>query len=425
MQPNLEALEKQHQAYIDARVNLDLTRGKPSAEQLKLSDALLDTIDADVASGNNSEKTDLRNYGGVSGLKESKTWFANLCGIPKEDAIENIFVGGNSSLSLMHFSLWLAYFLGIKPEDKSWQQEAIEQGEKIKMLCPVPGYDRHFSLCEEIGIEMIPVRLTGEGPDMDQVRGIVKNDPLVKGIWCVPRFSNPTGEVYSEDTVAEIAKLASIAGDNFLVFWDNAYSVHTLSGDASPIADIFAAANTANCENNILQFASTSKITYAGSGIAALASSADNIAAFEKHFGFSSIGPDKINQLRHLLFLPTAEALESHMEKHAELLKPKFDLVDDILEEELGKTGLGIWTKPQGGYFISFDSQRGQAQEIVALAAEAGVKLTPAGSAFPYKNDPENKNIRLAPSFPKIEELKQAMMIFSNCVKLAHARENS
>lgn len=422
MSADLQSLEQLHQSFIDARLNLDITRGKPSSEQLDLSNELLNAISVDTVRDSNDQNVDLRNYGVVSGLLKSKQWFADLLDIPTEDAGKKVFVGGNSSLSLMHFSLWLAYFQGIKANDKSWQQEAIESGGKIKMICPVPGYDRHFSLCEELGIEMLPVPMTESGPDMEAVKQIVSNDPLVKGIWCVPRFSNPTGEVYSDETVDDIATLGKIAGDNFLVFWDNAYSVHVLADEASELSNIFPPAIEAGCEDNILEFASTSKITFAGAGVAALASSSANIAGFTRHFGFQSIGPDKINQLRHLEFLPDMAALNQHMQKHAKLLKSKFDLVESILETEFGNSDLYHWTKPEGGYFVSFDTPPGLATKVITLAAEAGVKLTPAGSTFPKQNDPEDKNIRLAPSYPEIDELEQAMRVFCNCVKLCTAR---
>lgn len=423
MSLDLKALEQQHQTFIGAKLNLDLTRGKPSSKQLDLSNALLTSIDVNVASGNNPEGTDLRNYGGVSGLSTSKEWFAELIGVPATEATDKVFVGSNSSLSLMHFCMWLAYYRGIRSANTGWQQEALATGGSIKMLCPSPGYDRHFSICEELGIEMIPVPLTGAGPDMNIAKKLISDDPLIKGIWCVPRFSNPTGEIYSDEVVNEIAQLGKIAGDNFLVFWDNAYAVHTFKDGVKELANILTLAKVADCEDSILHFASTSKITFAGAGIAAVASSKENIQAFSKHFSFRSIGPDKVNQFRHMQLLPDKQALVVHMQKHAELLKPKFDRVDEVLNAQLGNNKLGTWTKPDGGYFVSFNAQPGQAKSIIALAAEAGVKLTPAGSVFPYKNDPEDSNIRLAPSFPEMEELEKALQIFCNCVKLSAARK--
>jgi len=417
---DLPALEQQHADFIKAGLKLDLTRGKPSFEQLDLSNALLESIDASLVSKNNDDGVDLRNYGGVNGLKQSKVWFADILGLPTAQSENNIFVGGNSSLSLMHFSLWLAFFIGFRDNTASWQQEAQEKNSRVKMLCPVPGYDRHFALCEQLGIEMIPVALTGSGPDIDQVQQLVSQDPMIKGIWCVPRFSNPTGEVYSEATVTAIAQLGKIAGNNFLVFWDNAYAVHVIENDAPVLSNIAEKAAQAGCEDSILQFASSSKMTFAGAGLAALASSQNNIQAFNKHFGLQSIGPDKINQLRHTQFLPSIEAIHQHMAQHAAILKPKFDTVDQILKQELGQdNNLGKWTKPTGGYFFSFDSQQGLAKTIIDLAAEAGVKLTPAGATFPYGRDPNDCNIRLAPSYPNLEELTLAMKVFCNCVKLA------
>lgn len=418
-QENFDQLKEKHQHYISLGLNLDLTRGKPSTEQLDLSNGLLDATPVDVAKGNNPDKIDLRNYGGVSGLNAAKNWFAELleCDLSQEQL--GMFVGGNSSLSLMQFALWLAHFFGLKDSDQSWQSEALTENKTIKMLCPVPGYDRHFSLCEHIGIEMIPVRLTGNGPDMAQVESLVKNDPQIKGIWCVPRFSNPTGEVYCDETVERMAGLAKIAGPNFYVFWDNAYAVHSLQANAKVLADIFRFALAQGTQDSILQFASSSKITFAGSGISALASSSENIKGFTAQFGFTSIGPNKINQQRHVDLLPNRAAIIKHMENHANLIAPKFQCVEEMLSEALSAGEFGQWSQPEGGYFVSFDTQPGMARRVIALAAEAGVKLTPAGSTHPYKKDPEDRNIRLAPTFPALSELKQAMEVFVNCVKIA------
>ncbi len=416
----LAALREEYATLKALGLALDLTRGKPSSAQLDLSNAMLGSIDPSTASGNNSESTDLRNYGGLSGLAAAKTWFADMLDIDLEGSDSAIFVGGNSSLSLMQFSLWLANFFGMKAGDASWQEEA--NGAGVKMLCPVPGYDRHFSLCEHLGIEMIPVALTGHGPDMDQVEALVKSDPLIKGIWCVPRFSNPTGETYSPETVERIAKLASSAGKNFYVFWDNAYAVHALSDDATALEPIMSIAEANGTLDSILHFASTSKVSFAGAGMSALATSKANMAGFLKQFGFTSIGPDKLNQLRHLQMLPDRAALAEHMRKHAASITDKFQCVEKILTELLSgdsEAEYGEWTSPEGGYFISFDTQPGLASRVISLAAEAGVKLTPAGSTFPYRKDPNDSNIRLAPTFPALAEVEQAIRVFAVCVKLA------
>lgn len=420
MDAQLNQLRTEYQKLKEQGLSLDLTRGKPSSAQLDLSNAMLGSINEATAAGDNSDATDLRNYGGLSGLKSAKTWFASLLDIDLDQSDSEIFVGGNSSLSLMQFSLWLAYFFGLKDGDTSWQQEA--NGQSIKMLCPVPGYDRHFSLCEHLGIEMVPVALTGHGPDMDQVESLVANDPLIKGIWCVPRFSNPTGETYSDETVQRMAKLANKAGNNFYVFWDNAYAVHALSDNATALAPIMPIAQESNTLDSILQFASTSKISFAGAGMAALATSKANLAGFLKQFGFTSIGPDKLNQLRHLQMLPNRSALTEHMRKHAESIAGKFACVDRLLNESLSDNSgveFGSWTSPDGGYFISFDTQPGLASKVISLAAEAGVKLTPAGSTFPYRKDPNDSNIRLAPTFPSLDDVEQAIRVFVVCVKLA------
>lgn len=417
-QTNLKDLRAAHQNFIDKGLKLDLTRGKPSSKQLDLSNALLQSVSTTEISQFGTERTDLRNYGILSGLQQAQHWFSQILDLQSTQH-HDLFVGGNSSLSLMQFSLWLAYFFGLKKGDQSWQAESNETGKKVKMLCPVPGYDRHFSLCEHVGIEMINVPLTGSGPDMEQVEQLVKSDPMIKGIWCVPRFSNPTGEVYDVESVKRIASLATLAGKNFYVFWDNAYAVHALDTNASKLPSIARYAESANTQDSILQFASTSKITYAGAGMSAIASSATNIAGFVKHFGFSSIGPDKVNQYRHIKLLPDLAAVEAHMQEHAALIKPKFELVDTFLKTHLTPGEHGNWNCPAGGYFISFDTQPGLAERVIGLAREAGVKLTPAGSTFPYKKDPQDSNIRLAPTYPSIDELKQAMEVFVNCVKLA------
>lgn len=416
----LAELETQHQHYIDQQMQLDITRGKPSAQQLDLSNALINILGD---STDDDEGTDLRNYGVLAGIPAAKKLFGSILGIAEGDSASRVFVGGNSSLSLMHYGLWFAYFVGLKPGDTPWQAQAAASGQNIKMLCPCPGYDRHFSLCKELGIEMIPVRLTGHGPDMDQVEALVKADPLIKGIWCVPRFSNPTGEVYDQETVARIAALGNIAGDNFLVFWDNAYAVHSISVDAPVLANIDEHAGALGTLDSIVQFGSTSKITFAGAGIGYMASSEANIAGFTKHFGMASIGSDKLNQLRHVKFLQDEQHIKAHMANHAAIIASKFAAVARSLASNLKDTGMGEWSDPQGGYFVSFNTRPGLAKKVVALAAEAGVKLTPAGATFPNGEDPEDKNIRIAPTYPTLEDVENAMAVLVNCVKLASVRQ--
>jgi len=422
----LEQCESRHQHFVSENLKLDITRGKPSPEQLDLSSALLFALDTDEASGNNAGAlagTDYRNYGIVDGIPEAKKLFGSLLNIPENDRSDCVFVGGNSSLSLMHYTLMFANFFGLQAGGESWQAEAQRTNQPTKILCPSPGYDRHFALCEELGIEMITVPLTGQGPDMDQVEAMVKADPSIKGIWCVPRFSNPTGEIYSDETVRRLAELGNIAGSNFYVLWDNAYAIHALHEGAADIADIHSLAGNAANGDNVIQFGSTSKVTMAGAGIGYLASSAANVKGFKQRFAKASIGSDKLNQLRHIIFLEDRKNALDHMKKHAEILKPKFDLVETILRKHFSDNEMGEWSSVEGGYFISFNVRPGLAKAIVALAAEAGVKLTPAGATFPLGVDPEDRNIRIAPSYPGIAELEKAMEVLVNCVKLASYRQ--
>ncbi len=421
----LERLEQQHQQFISQQMKLDITRGKPSSAQLDLSNALNTIVGDDYC---DEDGTDLRNYGGLTGIPGARKLFGGILGLNESDAASRVFVGGNSSLSLMHYSLWFANFIGIRAEDTAWQAQAqaadsAKTDSAIKVLCPCPGYDRHFSVCAELGIEMIPVRLTGHGPDMDQVEALIKSDPNIKGIWCVPRFSNPTGEVYDDATVERLAALGNIAGDNFYVLWDNAYAVHGIDTDAPALASIDHYASQHGTLDSVIQFGSTSKVTFAGAGIGYMASSESNIAGFTKHFGMASIGSDKLNQLRHLRFLQDSDNLASHMRQHAAIIAPKFAAVANSLANHIKDTGMGEWSDPQGGYFVSFNTRPGLAKTVVALAAEAGLKLTPAGATFPHGNDPDDSNIRIAPTYPTLEDVEAAMEVFVNCVKLASVRQ--
>lgn len=416
----LAELEQQHQQFIDQNVQLDLTRGKPSTAQLDLSNPLNQILGD---STHDDQGTDLRNYGVLDGIPAAKKLFGAILGITDSDHQNRVFVGGNSSLSLMHYSLWFAYHLGIQANAKAWRDEEQSSGSTTKILCPSPGYDRHFSLCAQLGIEMVPVALTGHGPDMDQVEALVKTDASIKGIWCVPRFSNPTGEVYNEETVSRLAALGKIAGDNFLVLWDNAYAVHSLSDSAPVLASIDEKAKALGTLDTVLQFGSTSKITFAGAGIGYMASSEANIKGFTKHFGMASIGSDKLNQMRHVRFLQDQSGIAAHMAKHATIIASKFSAVADSLEAHIANTGMGEWSNPEGGYFVSFDTKPGLAKAVVALAAEAGVKLTPAGATFPNGHDPLDKNIRIAPTYPELADVENAMAVFVNCVKLATVKQ--
>lgn len=414
-QDQLKTLESDLFAQYDALkqqgLNLDLTRGKPSTEQLDLSNSLDGILKGKYQS---RDGIDVRNYGGLEGLSECRELGATLLGIP----VSQVLAGGHSSLTLMHQAMSIAYNDGLGGPGSAWRSK-----ETIKCLCPVPGYDRHFSICEHLGIEMIPVRMTDHGPDMDQVEQAVKQDPNIKALWCVPRFSNPTGIVYDDETVQRIARLSLIAGENLRVFWDNAYSVHTLDNDAPALASIYEASIEAGTEDSVLQFASTSKITFAGAGVAFLGASASNLKRITASLGALTIGPDKVNQLRHARFFERPGALEDHMAQHASILKPRFDIVLRHLNEAFGNNNLGQWQAVKGGYFVSFDTQPGLAKNVVKLAADAGVKLTPAGATHPYGRDPNDTNIRIAPSVPSVDEVDAAMRVFTLCVELASVRQ--
>tara|TARA_R110000772_G_scaffold262941_2_gene382381 strand:+ start:2662 stop:3939 length:1278 start_codon:yes stop_codon:yes gene_type:complete len=407
----LADLHEEYDALAAKKLNLDLTRGKPSAAQVALSDALDGILDGNYRAADGS---DARNYGGLEGLPEARALFAEVLGTAPEETL----VGGNSSLTLMYQVMDFALREGLRGADSAWGNRA-----QVKFLCPVPGYDRHFSVCEYLGIEMIPVRLLDSGPDMDQVEALVAADADIKGIWCVPRFSNPTGCVYSAETVKRLAGLPQVASANFIVMWDNAYAVHTLQDDAPALASIAAYARELGTMDGIFQFGSTSKITFAGAGVGFVGSSERNLAAFRAHLAFQTIGPDKVNQLRHVRFLKDSETLNAHMSRHAALLKPRFDAVLGTLERELAGSGMGSWTTPQGGYFVSFDALPGLASEIVALAGNVGVKLTPAGATFPYGKDPDNRNIRLSPSFPAQDDVQASVDVFVLCVKIASIKQ--
>lgn len=400
-----QTLQSQLNDFKQQGLNLDLTRGKPSSEQLSLSDAL-----DGILQGNYNEGVDTRNYGGLDGLPAAKAMFADVLGVPES----NILIGGNASLTLMYQSVLLGYLFGFNGPESAWQKMP-----KVTFLCPAPGYDRHFSICESLNIDMKIVAMTDNGPDMDEVERLISEDDSIRGMWCVPRFSNPTGVVYSDETVERIAKLGQKAHRDFRVFWDNAYAIHTIDDDAPALANIFIACQKHGTEDSVLQFGSTSKVTFAGAGVAFMGASTKNLNAFKAQLGISSIGPDKTNQLRHIKFFNQVGGLEQHMQKHAALLKPRFEAVLNCLNEHFSDSDALTWTIPKGGYFVSVDTQPQLAKRVVELAADCGVKLTPAGATFPYGKDPENRNIRLAPSMPSVEDITKAMEIFACCVKLA------
>lgn len=388
-------------------LKLDMSRGKPGFSQLALSMPMMDVItsDSDMRTmlGN-----DTRNYGDLDGIGECRRLMANMMSVNKD----NVVVCGNSSLNIMYDTVSSSMTHGVNGSTP-WCKL-----DKVKFLCPVPGYDRHFRITEFFGIEMIPIPLGAEGPDMDMVEKYVNTDAAVKGIWCVPKYSNPTGISYSDEVVRRFANLKPAAED-FRIYWDNAYCIHHLYEDNQvEILNILEECEKAGNPNMVYIFSSTSKVTFPGSGVSAIASSIENIDYFEKHMAVQTIGHDKINQLRHARYFKNIDGMKEHMKKHADLMRPKFEAVLQVLEEELGGLGIGTWTKPYGGYFISFDAMEGCAKAIVAKCKEAGVVLTGAGATYPYGKDPKDSNIRIAPSFPTPEEMAMATNLFVLCVKL-------
>lgn len=404
-------LGEQYRALAASGLDLDLTRGKPSLAQLELSADLDGILDGDYRL---EDGTDTRGYGGLDGIPEARALAAEWLGV----APSEVLVGGNSSLTLMYLLMLSAHILGLGGPARAWRA----QPGPARFLCPVPGYDRHFAICEELGIEMLPVPMNDDGPDMDVVESLVEADASIRGIWCVPKFSNPTGAVYSDAVVRRMAALPALAGEGFYVFWDNAYAVHELGTEPVPLLNLMEACRRQGTENGVVIFGSTSKVTFAGAGLAFMAASRDTLDAFRRHLSVATIGPDKVNQLRHLRFLPDMAKVRELMARHGALLRPKFQCVQDRLREGLEGRGMGTWTNPAGGYFVSFDALPGLAADIIDRAAEAGVKLTPAGAAFPYGRDPEDRNIRLAPSYPPVEDVDRAMQVFVVCVQLCSAQ---
>ncbi len=407
-----ELLQQEKQVFEKIKgkgLSLNMARGKPCSAQLDLSTPLLNLLQASEDCFS-EDGTDCRNYGVIDGIPEAKRLMALLL----DDDPENVFVFGNASLTIMHDAIARCLDFGCLGGEP-WARNPV------KFLCPVPGYDRHFAILEQFGIQMICVPLTSTGPDMDIVEKAVANDPQIKGIWCVPKYSNPSGITYSDETVRRLASMSCAAFD-FRIFWDNAYCVHHLYPEEAmqdKVFDIGIACTEAGNPNRYLKFASTSKITFPGAGVSAMAASKDNIAEAKRLCSAQMIGHDKLNQLRHARFLPTAEALRAHMNAQADIIRPKFQLVEQRLSEGLGGLDIARWTQPRGGYFISFDGLPNTAKRTVALAKEAGVTLTEAGATWPYGNDPLDANIRIAPTMPTLKELDQAMDVFLSCVKIA------
>ncbi len=399
-------LVQEYEALKAQGLKLDMTRGKPASAQLDLSAEML------ALPGNRDttaeDGTDARNYGNLQGLAETRALFSTLMGAPADQ----IVVANNSSLALMHDTIVYALLKGVPGGKGPWSKE-----EPITFLCPVPGYDRHFALCEGYGIRMIAIPMTGAGPDMDAVEKAVA-DPSVKGIWCVPKYANPSGETYSTETVRRLASMKTGAPD-FRIFWDNAYAVHHLSAERPELANILDACAEAGNPNRAFVFASTSKVTLAGAGLALWASSAENVRWYLAQAGRRSIGPDKLNQLRHVRFLRDDAGIAAHMEKHRELIAPKFTAVEEAFAARLGGQGVARWSAPKGGYFVTLDVQDGTASRVVALAKEAGIALTPAGATHPYGKDPNDRTLRIAPTFPSLADVRKAAEAVALCTLLA------
>lgn len=407
LKEQLAVLTKEYEAAKAKGLKLDMSRGKPSPAQLDVSNEMLDIVNSGTGCVSDSG-TDCRNYGIMEGIPEARQLMGEFLRVPKE----NVFVCGNASLNIMYDCVSSAMLFGIMGSTP-WCHL-----DKVKFLCPVPGYDRHFKITELMGIEMINIPMTENGPDMDMVEKLVSSDSSIKGIWCVPKYSNPQGVVYSDETVKRFAALKPAAKD-FRIYWDNAYALHYIYDENIEIPEILSECAKAGNPDLVYEFCSTSKISFAGGGISAIAASEDNLKWISKRMNVETISYDKINQLRHVRYFKNGDGLREHMRKHAEFLRPKFDAVLEILDRELAGLDAGSWMKPMGGYFISFDAVPGCAKAIVNKCKEAGVVLTGAGATYPYGKDPDDSNIRIAPSYPTLEELKQAAELFTLCAKLA------
>jgi DNA-binding transcriptional MocR family regulator len=396
-----------YDALLTRSLRLDLTRGKPAPAQLDLSEELLSLPRGHADAGG----TDTRNYGGLQGIAEIREIFGELLGVPASQLV----AGGNSSLTMMHDTLVHLLLHGGVDSPRPWAQE-----EKVTFICPVPGYDRHFALLESYGIDMVTVPMGEHGPDAEAVAALAASDPSIRGMWVVPTYANPTGAVTTQEVAAWLAAMETAAPD-FKIFWDNAYALHHLTADEAKSADILSLCSSAGHPHRAVMFASTSKISFAGAGVAFLAASPENVEWYLKHLSKASIGPDKVNQLRHAQFFGSAQGVREHMVRHRGVIAPKFAEVERILTERLGGLGVATWTRPSGGYFVSLDVLDGTASRVVELAKAAGVALTPAGSSFPRGDDPDDRNIRLAPTFPVLAEVTEAMDAVATCVLLAAA----
>ena len=399
-----QRLKERIEGFKKHKLSLDMTRGKPGPEQLDIGNGLLTIVDEH--NYHTPSGLDVRNYGGLDGFPEAKRLFADFLEVSPEEVI----IGGNASLNLMYDCVAQCMTHGTSGGGEPWF------GRKTKFLCPVPGYDRHFAVCEHFGIEMIPVALNDSGPDMDEVEYLAGRDEAIKGIWCVPKYSNPSGIVYSDETVERLAAMNTAAAD-FRILWDNAYTVHHLGGGPAPLKNILEACKKAGNPDRVLIFGSTSKVSFPGAGIALTAGSTGNMDWLRSRLVSQTIGPDKINMLRHVLYFKDMEGILKHMDRHARIIAPKFAAVQEILQRELGGKEVATWTRPQGGYFVSLDTKPGCAKAVVSLAGELGVKFTQAGATWPYGNDPRDSNIRIAPTLPSLEQIGTAVEVLAVCIQ--------
>ncbi|MCJ7772052.1 MAG: aminotransferase class I/II-fold pyridoxal phosphate-dependent enzyme [Desulfobacterales bacterium] len=402
-----KTLLQRYNEYKSRGMQLDMTRGKPCSEQLDLSLEMLNCVNEQHYRA--KDGTDCRNYGGLDGLPEAKELFASFLGVKPSE----IIVGGNASLNMINDTFVTAMLHGIDDKNTPW----IKLPE-IKFLCPIPGYDRHFSICEHLNMEMITVEMDEKGPDMDHVEQLVKLDESIKGIWCVPMYSNPTGTIYSDEVIERLSAMEAKAND-FRIFCDNSYAVHHLTDNPPVQKNFLSACKESGYPERVFIFGSTSKVSFAGAGVGMMAGSEKNMVFMKKHLAFQSIGPDKINQLRHVLFFKDMDKINAHMKKHLKILKPRFDAIQRILEKEIGDKNIAKWSNPKGGYFVSLDTMEGCAKKVVQLASEAGLKLTPAGAPYPLGNDPKDGNIRIAPTFPPLKDIELAMELLAICIQLA------
>lgn len=406
------AAKDEFSTYCNRCLDLDMSRGKPSSLQLDVTEGMLKILQTN-ADCYGEDGTDYRNYGILDGIPEARALFAEIFEVPAK----NVVVGGNSSLNMMYDTLVTAMLFGVPGSVRPWCRE-----DKVRWLCPAPGYDRHFAICESLGIEMIPIEMTPDGPDMDKIEALCAEHNCIKGMWCVPKYSNPEGKTYSDETVRRLASMK--AAPDFRIYWDNAYVVHDLGDKSDKLLNLFDECVKAGNPNRIMTFTSTSKISFPGAGVAAMATSAANIKALNAVKTYQTIGPDKLNQLRHVKYFKNKQGIIDHMKRHAEYLRPQFEVALAEMNAQLKPDGYATWTVPNGGYFLSLDLADASAKRVEELMKQAGVKITPAGSSFPYHYDPKDRNLRIAPTYPPTEELKTCIQLLCVCIKLATAEHH-